>query len=85
MLKAAINQHLDLLKSNYLSHVSPRETAPEVALEPLEKAGIPLKRPAHVQHADEDERRSLLSALLETDGWSWEDVYGADQRSGAVS
>jgi hypothetical protein len=85
VLEAAINQHLDLLKSNYLRCVSPQAPGPVVALEPLEHAGIPLKRPAHVQHVGQDERRKLLGALLEADGWSWADVFGADQRSKAVS
>lgn len=85
VLEAAINQHLDMLKANYLRGVSPQAPGPVVALEPLEHAGIPLKRPAHVRHVEQDERRRLLGALLEADGWSWDDVFGAEHRSKGVS
>ncbi|MCQ4327830.1 potassium channel family protein [Stutzerimonas stutzeri] len=81
MLKTAIDQHLEMLRSNYLRRVSPTVPAPVVTLEPLEQAGIPLIEPGDEQPPRLDERRKLLGALLEADGWSWDDVFGADQRA----
>jgi hypothetical protein len=84
VLEAAINQHLDLLQSNYLRRVSPTIPGPAAALEPLTQAGIPLKTPHHAEHEDMGKRRKLLGALLAADGWTWDDVLGADQRPKAA-
>jgi hypothetical protein len=79
MVSSAINEHLGLLRSNYLPRELPPATGPVVELRPLEEAGIPLK-PAGEAERQSDERRSLLGALLEADGWHWNDVYGDCQQ-----
>ncbi len=79
VLDAALEQHLHMQRSNYLTPGRTSER-PEADLMPLIQAGILLK-PEDEGNAH-DERRKLVSALLESDGWSWADIYGARTQEG---
>jgi len=79
MLGAALDQHLDMQRTNYLSGVHSDVRPPEIDSSPLNVAQIPLKArddSGGKENKQEEERRALLTALLEADGWRWKHVYG---------
>jgi len=66
----------------YLDGASSDVPRPEIDVSPLKVAHIPLKARTG-EDGTEQQRRALLTALLEADGWRWEHIYGtAAQRSG---
>ncbi|WP_187264672.1 potassium channel family protein [Pontibacter beigongshangensis] len=78
MLQTAIDSYLDMVKGNYLKNASPQENAAAPELRRLEAKGLPLKEKEKIKEAfiqELHERRKLLTALLEMDGWSWQEVY----------
>ncbi|WP_317175460.1 potassium channel family protein [Pontibacter cellulosilyticus] len=78
MLQTALDAYLDMVKGSYLKNPSPNETAPVPDLENLEAKGISLKNSKELREIFTQqlhERRKLLTALLEMDGWTWQDVY----------
>lgn len=78
MLQTALDSYLDMVKSSYLKNPSPKEAAPDPWFGKLEAKGLPLKDKGEIRETfakELHERRKLLTALLEMDGWSWQDVY----------
>lgn len=78
MLQTTLDAYLEMVRGSYLKHVSPKESAPTPDLGQLEEQEIPLKKQEEAKHAfdvDLQERRKSLSALLEMNGWSWQEVY----------
>lgn len=78
MLQTALDSYLEVVKGNFLKNASPNEEAPMPDLRQLEEKEVPLKsreavRQGFQQHLQE--RRQLLTVLLEMDGWSWKEVY----------
>lgn len=83
MLRSALDRHLEMQRSNYLSGVSSEGEMPEVDVSPLTGAQIPLTaNKTSTAEEQERKRRALINALLEADGWHWVNVYGdATERS----
>lgn len=78
MLQTALETYLEMVKENYIREVSPKGSAPVPDLSTLDKEGIPLQSNYHQslqQHIGLDNKRELLTAVLEMNGWSWKDVY----------
>ncbi|GHA81909.1 ion channel [Pontibacter akesuensis] len=78
MLQTALDSYLEVVREGFLKNASPNEKAPVPDLRLLEEKRIPLKGKEAVRHyfeQDLGERRKLLTALLEMDGWSWKEVY----------
>lgn len=75
MLEIALVRHIELQRTSYLGSTRPEIDLGTVDLEALKAAAIPLVE-SHAAVAEQDERRRLLGALLQSDGWSWRDVYG---------
>ena len=78
MLQTALDDYLDMVKGNYLKNISPQETAPAPDWGTLASEKMPLKGTRETRDIFEQElqyRRKLLTALLEMDGWTWQDVY----------
>ncbi|PRY13803.1 ion channel [Pontibacter ummariensis] len=78
MLQTTLDSYLEVVKGSFLKHPSPNEKAPLPDLKQLEEKGVPLKGKETVrQHFEQalQERRRLLTSLLEMDGWSWKEVY----------
>lgn len=81
MLQTALDSFLEMVKGSYLKNPSPKETAPAPELGELEVKGLPLKGTDEIREVfgqELQERRKLLTALLEMDGWSWEEVYSTE-------
>jgi len=72
MLRVTLDEHLEMLQRNYVPSSVEAGPAPEVDLQALARAGIPL-REARLRNSAQ---RQSLSALLAADGWSWADVHG---------
>lgn len=84
MLQTALDSYLDMVKGSYLRSPTPEETAPVPDLGNLKAKGISLKNSNELIEAfaqELHERRKLLTALLEMDGWTWQDVYSQDASS----
>ncbi|MEL7559181.1 potassium channel family protein [Stutzerimonas chloritidismutans] len=77
MLVSALDQHLEMQRSNYLGQVNSHVQPPIIDLAALSDAGIPLKSNVS-QMLNAPERRRLLGALLEADGWGWHHIYRPD-------
>ncbi|MCC9138793.1 hypothetical protein ACFSKU_21555 [Pontibacter silvestris] len=80
MLGTALDAYLETVKGSFLKNPSPKETAPTPDLRELEEKGVPLKDKEKVQRTfevDLQERRKVITAILEMDGWTWKDVYDA--------
>ncbi|GAB3542447.1 ion channel [Pontibacter brevis] len=79
MLQTTLDAFLEMVKGSYLKTASPEGSAPEPELLELHQQGIPLQehKAAHVFDQKLQERRKLLTALLEMDGWSWQEVYSS--------
>ncbi|MEJ8804286.1 potassium channel family protein [Pontibacter sp. H249] len=79
MLETTIDSYLEVIKSGFLDSSNPSTTAPIPDLQQLRTEGIPLQDEVSFKNAlqqEVHERRKLLTLMLETDGWSWEQVYG---------
>lgn len=74
MLQKALDSYLEMVKGSFLKNASPKEGAPVPDLSELEEKGIPLQHKPLFSH-EVQERRKLLTALLEMDGWTWKEVY----------
>ncbi len=75
-LRDAISFHLNMLKHTFIKPVPQEEPLP--ALAALTKAGIAIADdPEEIRTKFQQlkSRRSLLSGLLQNDGWSWQDIY----------
>ncbi|WP_417786847.1 potassium channel family protein [Stutzerimonas xanthomarina] len=77
MLVSALNHHLEMQRSRYLDQVDRPVQLPIIDVSSLREAGIPLK-PGVDESLNTPERRRLLGALLEADGWGWHHVYRRD-------
>ncbi|HBC02152.1 MAG TPA: two pore domain potassium channel family protein [Pseudomonas sp.] len=75
MLAAALVRHIELQRSSYLGRARANVELGIVDLAPLEAASIPLDE-SRAAVGELDERRQLLGTMLQSDGWSWRDVYG---------
>ncbi|MFD1184821.1 ion channel [Pontibacter rugosus] len=78
MLGTALNAYLETVKGSFLKNPSPKEIAPTPDLRELEEKGVPLKdrdKARHTFEVDLQERRKVMTAILEMDGWTWQDVY----------
>lgn len=73
MLKETLDQYREMMKSGFTAKTRPSTTPPAPDLAPLAKAGISIN-PAQTVDSD-GQRREVLTALLERDGWSGKDVY----------
>lgn len=74
-LRKAISSYLETLP---VAFISPSDiTPPLVSLNDLIKAGIPLNEGEEVaiEYRKVISRRRLLLALVNDDGWKWEDIY----------
>lgn len=83
MLKTSLDAYLETVKGSFLKNPSPKESAPIPDLHLLEEKGIPLTDKEKVQHAfrvDLQQRRVLMTAILEMDGWSWKEVYSPEAK-----
>lgn len=74
MLQKALDSYLEMVKGSFLKNASPKEVAPTPDVAELEGKGIPLQNKPSQRHKVQ-ERRRLLTALLEMDGWTWQEVY----------
>ncbi|MCQ4258896.1 potassium channel family protein [Stutzerimonas stutzeri] len=75
MLGDALDQHLEMQRSNYLGVITSAPEPVEPDMTSVTDAGIPLDRAAERQ-SRADERHAVLDALLGSDGWQWPHVYG---------
>ncbi|MCQ4315945.1 two pore domain potassium channel family protein [Stutzerimonas zhaodongensis] len=75
MLGEALEQHLEMQRSNYLGGITSQPEPVEPDMTSVTDADIPLDRIAERQ-GRADERHALLHALLGADGWQWQHVYG---------
>ncbi|GAB3196927.1 potassium channel family protein [Pontibacter aydingkolensis] len=78
MLQTALDAYLEVVREGFLKNASPNEKALVPDLRLLEEKRVPLKGKEAIRHYFEQdlrERRRLLTALLEMDGWSWKEVY----------
>lgn len=78
-LRTTLDAYLAMIGDNFLGQREPHTPPPEPDLQALRAASIPLQEAPLAAFTGEPmrQRRRLLSALLESDGWGWEDVYGA--------
>lgn len=74
MLGSALDRYLDLQRTHYLNGASSDVARPDIDVSPLKVAHIPLKA-CTGEDGTEQQRRALLTALLEADGWRWEHIY----------
>ena len=82
MLGSALDRYLYLQRTHYLNGASSDVARPDIDVSPLKVVHIPLKARTG-EDGTEQQRRALLTTLLEADGWRWEHIYGtAAQRSG---
>ena len=78
MLQTALDEYLGMVKGSFIKNETPNEKAPKPDLSQLEASGVPLQEEKHSENAsgqELQERRKLLTVLLEKDGWKWRDVY----------
>ncbi|GAB3200851.1 hypothetical protein ABID22_003178 [Pontibacter aydingkolensis] len=79
MLQTTIDSYINVIKSDFLENGSPEANAPIPDLQELRTEGIPLQDETLFRKVILEEvhdRRKLLTRMLETDGWSWKQVYG---------
>ncbi|WP_222707217.1 potassium channel family protein [Pontibacter qinzhouensis] len=85
MLQTTLDSYLEVIRGEFVTNASPQIKAPTPDLQQLYEAGIPLKNQEEITRGTLNksiqERRKLLSALLEADGWSWHEVYQAQDRT----
>jgi hypothetical protein len=77
MLQTALDEHLEMLRKSYLKDGSPKESTPALT-EKVAVTGIPLKKAEEIKQRSEQalqERRKLLTVMLEKDGWTWDAVH----------
>ncbi|WP_161889514.1 potassium channel family protein [Pontibacter russatus] len=80
MLQTALDSYLEMVRGNFLKNPSPKEKAPVPDVGLLEEQHIPLLDKEEIRQAfchTLHDRRMLLTAALEMDGWSWREVYGS--------
>ena len=74
-LRHAVQVYLETLRDGFVPRTSGTPGRPSV--DALREAGVPLTSPAVWDAGYESlaERRELLLALVQDDGWTWDDVY----------
>ncbi|GAA4437054.1 potassium channel family protein [Pontibacter saemangeumensis] len=80
MLQTTLDTYLETMRESFLKNDEAHSDAPTPVLEPLQKQGLLQENTEQVKQVFEREqkdRRKLLTALLEKDGWSWKQVYGS--------
>ncbi|AKD05030.1 potassium channel family protein [Pontibacter korlensis] len=80
MLQTTIDAFLDMVQGSFLRDTSTKEAAPTPNLLQLREGDMPLREQdetAQTFNTTLQERRKVLTALLEMDGWSWNDVYSS--------
>ncbi len=78
MLQTTLDTYMGKMQKSFLKNIPAHAAAPTPDLDPLYKAGIPIKSAEQVKRIFEEdlkERRKLLTALLEKDVWTWQEVY----------
>ncbi|WP_439882777.1 potassium channel family protein [Pontibacter sp. MBLB2868] len=78
MLQNTLNTYLEMMKESFLKNESTSSNAPTPDIEQLRAYGISLNTTEQVKQLFEQDlrdRRKLLTALLEKDGWTWKEVY----------
>ncbi len=77
MLQTALDEHLEMLQRSHLKGGEPQKTAPALTqLIPEQHAFF--KTSETLDNSTDhslQERRKVLTIMLEEDGWSWADVY----------
>lgn len=78
MLRVTLDTYIDIVKGASSKNSPDKGTAPEPDLCELREEGVPLHEDAtgYVARQEVKQHRQKLTALLESDGWTWQDVYG---------
>lgn len=78
MLRTALDTYFSVVKSNFIKEDTSQNNPPSPQLAPLLQSGIPVKQEASRSQGNSQQQpdnRSILTALLGSDGWSWQEVY----------
>ncbi|RNI31822.1 two pore domain potassium channel family protein [Rufibacter immobilis] len=78
MLRTALDTYFSLVKENFIKEESSHKSPPAPELAPLLHSGIPVKQEASINQGNSQQQpdsRNILTALLGSDGWTWQEVY----------
>ncbi|WP_181307978.1 potassium channel family protein [Rufibacter sp. XAAS-G3-1] len=78
MLRTALDTYFSLVKKNFIQEETSQKYPPSPELAPLLQSGIPVKQEASINQGNgqqQQDNRNILTALLGSDGWSWQEVY----------
>lgn len=83
MLRTTLDSYIDIVKGASSKTSPGNGSAPVPDLCELKDEGIPLHNDGtgYVTDKEVEEHREELTALLESDGWTWKDVYGTGNGS----
>lgn len=81
MLRTTLDSYIDIVKGASSKTSPGNGTAPKPDLCKVAGEGIPLYKEGadYAQREEVEQHREELTALLESDGWIWEDVYGKEK------
>ncbi|MCX2740840.1 potassium channel family protein [Pontibacter anaerobius] len=80
MLQTSLDTYLETMQESFLKNATAHSNAPTPDLAQLQKQGLLTESTEQVKRVfqqEQKDRRQLLTALLEKDGWSWEQVYSS--------
>jgi hypothetical protein len=78
MLQSSLDQYLRVVKNDFMQTDTLKDNMPPPDLEPLLRAGIPIRQDSLTDQEGvrpSRQRRKLLTKLLAEDGWTWQDIY----------
>ena len=83
MLRGTFGYYINIVKEASSKTSPGKGSAPVPDLDEMEGAGIPLRKEGagYVSNKEVEQHREDLTALLESDGWTWQDVYGTEKGS----